>query len=113
MTISESTIEKIKACKQAEFPLCFEESLRRMFGAEGRKRIDLIAKKTGLLDFFPIQSAEDIWALYERYLRAISKTFGEDVGNVVDFQAYCEMDSMGCQSCPLYGLVRARQKSQK
>ena len=97
----EDALEKMRACKKAEFPICLRESLIRMFGENGKKRLDsIITNET--FESEPITSTKDIWKLYERYIERISNVMGVDVGKVIEFESVREMESMFCTKCPLF-----------
>ena len=97
----EETLEKMRACKKAEFPICLNESLLRMFGANGKKRLDAMVMNE-IFDYRQISSPKDIWKLYEEYLKHIANILGEDVSQVIEFESLKEMESMFCTKCPLY-----------
>lgn len=95
------TVEKMKACKRFEFPICLNESLLRMFGNDGKKRLDAIIMNETFQNS-PINSPSDIWKLYEAYLDRAGNILGDDVGKVIEFESVKEMESLLCTKCPLF-----------
>ena len=95
------TLEKMKACTNAEFPICLDEAMLRMFGAKGKKILDsLVMNET--FENAPITTPEDIWRLYEKYLERASQVIGDSSAKVIEFQSLNEMKSMFCTKCSLY-----------
>lgn len=95
------TLEKMKACKIAAFPICLKVSLTNMFGENGKKRLDAIVMNE-TFENKPIRTPHDIWELYELYLDRASNILGTDVSKVIEFQSGEEMKNMLCTKCPLF-----------
>jgi hypothetical protein len=93
---------RIKECKTHGFPICLEATLSRIFkeGA-GEQLIGRIVDRLDLRNQ-RITSSEQVWKIYENVLLALSKTLGEDVARVIQFESGREMEAMGCSNCPLY-----------
>lgn len=97
----EATLEKMKACEKAEFPICLNESITRMFGITGKRMLDkFVMNET--FENTPINSPRDIWNLYEKYVGRASNILGDDVGEVIEFESVKEMEKMSCNKCPLF-----------
>ena len=91
----ETTLERIRACKQAEFPICLNESIKRMFGENGKKTLDRIVMNE-TFENSAITSPNDIWNLYKKYMERVSNILGEDVKEVIEYENLKEMESMLC-----------------
>lgn len=100
-TFDKTTLEKLKACKRVEFPICLNESLSRMFGKDGKRRLDSIIMNDTFTNP-PIVSPRDIWELYEKYLERAGNILGEDVGKVIEYESVKEMEREFCTRCPLF-----------
>jgi hypothetical protein len=99
--LDDATNERTKACTEAEFPLCLENSLVEMLGAKGRQSIESVLRKNGF-ERTEVLSPRDVWSLYEKYIRAFASGLGKDVAEVIQFQTTKKIESMRCTSCPLY-----------
>lgn len=77
------------------------ESLTRMFGKAGKKRLDSIVMNETFTNS-PIVSPRDIWQLYEKYLERAGNILGEDVGRVIEIESVKEMEREFCTKCPLF-----------
>ena len=91
----------MKACKREEFPICLNESLLRMFGKDGKRRLDAIVMNE-TFENSPVNSHSDIWSLYEKYLERAGNILGDDVGKVIEFESVKEMEALFCTRCPLF-----------
>ncbi len=97
----EKTLEQMKACTRAEFPLCLSESLLKVFGNQGKESLNkIILDKT--VEKLSISSPKDVWNLYNEYLEITARRLGIDVAQVIRFESLNEMESMCCTACPLY-----------
>jgi hypothetical protein len=102
-TLDETTVQRIKECKRHGFPICLEEALLHIF--QEREAELLISRSTEKLKLGPklIQSANQIFTIYDEMLLGFDEDLGKDVSQVVEFQSLKEMELMkGCMSCPLY-----------
>lgn len=107
--LNEETLEKMRACTKAEFPICLDKALCRMFGAHGRHTLDSILKKDKF-EKNAINSPKDIWKLYERYIVGLANRLGSDVSHVIEFESLSQMESMLCTKCPLYEMELEKLK---
>jgi hypothetical protein len=103
----EETLEKMRSCTKAEFPICLSEGLLRMFGAMGKKRLDSIVMNE-TFENTPVCSPKDIWKLYEKYMERTANILGDDVVQVIEFESLDLMKSMLCQKCPMYEMELER-----
>ncbi|HYB04618.1 MAG TPA: hypothetical protein VED17_09150 [Nitrososphaerales archaeon] len=97
------TVQRIRDCKRHGFPICLEEAFLRIFHEErGQALLNRYVKKLSLR-FQNVESAEEIWGIYDQVLVEVAKDLGKDVSQVIGFQSLREMEMMkGCVSCPLY-----------
>lgn len=96
-----NTLEKMKACERAEFPICLSYTLTRIFGQDGKKMVDdLVMDET--FKNKSINSPRDIWELYELYLNRASNILGADVSKEIDYESVQDMKNMLCTRCPLF-----------
>jgi hypothetical protein len=96
-------VQRIRDCKRHGFPICLEEAFLRIFHEEqGEVLINRYIEKLRLR-FQNVESAEEIWRIYDQVLLEVAKELGKDVSQVIVFQSLREMEMMkGCVSCPLY-----------
>jgi hypothetical protein len=106
----DETLEKMRACTKAEFPICLDRALTKMFGAVGKKGLDSFIINEGIRSN-TIASPKNIWNLYERYIERSGKILGNDVAQIIQFENLKEMKSMLCSKCPLYERELERQKN--
>jgi hypothetical protein len=105
----EKTLEKVRACKRAGFPICLDRGLNNMFGARGKHTLDSIVMNE-TFEYTEIFSPKDIWRLYERYIERTANLLGDDVAQVIEFESVIEMRSELCTKCPLYRMELEKRK---
>ena len=93
----EKTLEKVKACTRAGFPICLDRGLNIMFGTRGKLTLDSIVMNE-TFEYPEIISPKDIWKLYERYIERTANLLGDDVAQVIEFESLIEMRSEVVQS---------------
>lgn len=106
LPLDHETIERFKACKEVQFPLCLDKAVAKIFG--DKDLMLSVAEKAG---FEPtnISSVQDIWNLYMKLGAAWGKEMGANVRAVIEFASLKEMESMGCTKCPLYEMESERK----
>ncbi|MCL4540242.1 MAG: hypothetical protein M1378_11715 [Bacteroidetes bacterium] len=92
-------IERFKACKEAQFPICLDHAVTKIFG--NKELMLSVAEKAGF-KATNVSSTQDVWDLYLRLGNSWEKKLGNSVTAVIEFQSLKEMESMGCTKCPLY-----------
>lgn len=103
LNLDQDTIERIKDCKRHGFPICLEEALSVIFKeSAGQFIIERIITRIGLRER-SVDSASEIWQIYDEVLQELAKALGDDVARVIEFESVRRMQSMkGCSGCPLY-----------
>ena len=101
------TIERLKACKQAQFPLCLDRALINFF--KDKEAIVSLANKAGF-GAGQASSSQDIWNIYLRFLSSLRKEIDADAVAVIESQSIKEMESMECLQCPLYKMESDRRQ---
>jgi len=101
--LDSETIQRIKDCKRHGFPICLEEAFAHIFREEQSELLVSRYVEKLRLRLQNIESAEQIWKIYDLVLLELAKDLGKDVSQVIEFQTLKEMENMkGCVSCPLY-----------
>ena len=106
LPLDHETIEKFRACKEAQFPICLDKAVSKIFG--NKELMLSIAEKTGFKTE-NISSVQDVWNLYLKLGSAWAKEMGNSVTAVIEFQTVKEMESLGCTKCPLYEIELERK----
>ena len=65
----------MKACTRVGFPICLDNTLLRIFGANGKKLLDSIVMDDSF-DSAQISSQKDISKFYDWYPRTLGKCHG-------------------------------------
>ncbi|MDG7001289.1 MAG: hypothetical protein JRN15_19510 [Nitrososphaerota archaeon] len=99
LPLDQETIERFKACKRAQFPVCLDKSVTKIFG--NKDAMLLIAARAGF-EATEITSFEDVWNLYMKLGDTWEEKMGSSVTAVIRHESLKEMESMGCTKCPLY-----------
>ena len=99
----------MRACTKAEFPICLDKALCRMFGAKSKQTLDSMAKKDNF-EKVSIFGANEIWKLYVSYVAGLANKLGNDVAEVIEFECLSQMRSMHCTKCPLYEMELLKRK---
>jgi hypothetical protein len=101
--LDSETIHRIKDCKRYGFPICLEEAFSQIFHEEQSELLVNRYVEKLRLRLHNVESAEQVWKVYDLVLLEMAKELGEDVSRVIEFQSLKEMEKMkGCTSCPLY-----------
>jgi len=99
--LDESTKARMRACTDAEFPLCLENALLEILGGDGMARLESILRANGF-ERTSVYSPSDVWLIYENYIAASGKKLGADAAQVIEFHTTRHIESMQCTKCPLY-----------
>jgi len=101
--LDQETVSRIKDCKRHGFPICLEESLAVIFKeSAGEAVIERVIKRLGLREQY-VDSAKQVWEIYDKVLKELAEELGEDVSQVIEYQSVRKMESKsGCIGCPLY-----------
>jgi hypothetical protein len=101
--LDSETILRIKDCKRHGFPICLEEAFSHIFREQQSELLINRYVEKLHLRLQNIESAEQIWKIYDLVLLEAAEELGKDVSQVIEFQSLKEMEKMkGCASCPLY-----------
>ena len=103
-------LEGAEACMEAEFPICLEEGLLRMFGEGGKKTLDRIVMNE-TFENTPITSLNDIEDLYDKYMERTANILGDSIAKVIEFQCFKQREPTFCARCPLYGRGHQKRKN--
>ncbi|MDG6999422.1 MAG: hypothetical protein JRN15_09945 [Nitrososphaerota archaeon] len=106
LPLDHETIERFKACKEAQFPLCLDKAVAKIFG--NKEIMFSVAEKAGF-KATNVSSMQDIWDLYMKLGAVWGKQMGANVTAVIEFASLKEMKSMGCTKCPLYEMELERK----
>lgn len=101
------TIERFKACKEEQFPICLDHAVKEIFG--DKELMVSMAEKAGFKKK-DIVTVQDVWNLYLKLGAAWSKSMGSSVTAVIEYKSLKEMEKMGCTKCPLYEIELDRKK---
>lgn len=101
------TIELVKACREAKFPLCLERALVKMF--KDKNLVFSLAARGGFKSR-PVSRSLDVWELYLDFLSSLNKQLGKDAAAVIESQTLAEIEAMGCTQCPIYKLELTRKE---
>ena len=111
--LDEATLERIRSCTSAGFPICLENALSTMFGNDARHLLDLYFVRHGFFPKLFVSSPSEIWQIHEDYVERFEKLFGDDVAYVIENEIFRNMESMGCLQCPLSDAVLERLTHRK
>ena len=95
------TTEQREQCFQAEFPICLDRAMTKMFGRDGKSLALTIASKAGFEGNYT-SSPKEVLELYLAFLFSMKNEFGRNVSDMIEIQIKREMESMKCVNCPLY-----------
>ena len=99
----------MKACIEVEFPICLNNSLFKMLGVKGKKKLDsMVMNET--FENTQISSPKDIWNLYEKYIERLANILGDEIAQIIELEDMNQMKSMICTRCPLYERELERRK---
>lgn len=107
-SFNEKTLEKMRGCTKFEFPICLNQASTKMFGEDGKRRINAIVMNE-TFENPEIQSPKDIWDLYDKYVERLGNILGDDVGQVVEFEVLKEIESLSCSACPVHQVILDRR----
>jgi hypothetical protein len=107
--LHEKTIERIKACRKANFPICLNCAIEAMFPR--KELIFALAKKAGYKSREGSSSSEDIWQTYLEFLSALEIALGRDAVAVIESRVVHEIEAMEESDCPIYELELKRKEN--
>ena len=107
LPLDDQTIERFKACKEVQFPICLDHAVKEIFG--DKDLMLSMAEKAGF-ERRDIVSVQDVWNLYLKLGAAWAKSMGSSVTAVIEYKSLKEMEKMGCTKCPLYEIELDRKK---
>ena len=100
------TLEAMRACRRAKFPLCLEHALEKVFS--NKEMIASVAKKAGFKSR-PLSTHHDVMQAYIDFLSSLQKALGSDSVAVLENATLEEIESMKCIDCPINRLELQRK----
>jgi hypothetical protein len=109
LALDRKTIEIMRECKEAGFPLALERSLERIF--KDKELVLSLARKITSFETPKVPNCHDIWQVYVKVLSSLKDLLGNDFVAVIESQVIREIESLGCTQCPIYQMELEREGS--